>query len=1024
MVRQGDKVADRYELIALLGEGGMGVVWRARDTRLERPVAVKMLSAATVGSETARERLIREARAAAALDHEGIVNVYDVSETSDGGAYLVMELIRGRSLRGALDDKTLGLGRRAQIIVSAARALAFAHASGIVHRDIKPDNIMIRDDGLVKVVDFGVAKPIAADALVNADGNAQTLPGVTAKSLTAAGHLVGTPSYLAPEQARGGAVTSATDQFALGVTAYEALTGDLPFAGDTVVEVIAAILRDEPTPIAPEAGVPPAAFDVLKRALAKAPGDRFATLDDFADAFAEATSSLPVDEPALPSGRRANHPTPARTTPPTTTPANKTPLTTASKAGEPALTPLVATSDAPAARSSSLERLAVAAAAITVLAGGAWLASKNTATTASSPDAAANAASGPDDVLACPAFEVTGLDEPWLGTAAAALACERHQLAHGGSDARTLVPAELADVQREISAVTTRMPADVDARKVAVEAAKKRATRWLDGTLDKLPRGYAVKLVLRTPAGAELAHGEGHGVELFEAVAEAFAPILRADRPATAAELATLQQWLDVPSADAALALTDIRTAILIEDLVSLKAACETATKRTDLPSRVTYLARVQCARKLRTGRIEEPPPAIDESTPGALITTTMAHGTLGGATAVRERAALLEKARDKTTLPEGQARLAAAAAELHHLIGDDKRRLLARAAVQASPKAVDWRMNGWHRLAFASDGDASLGMALAAWHPWQPVSHSLRAARGNLSDPVLIDEYMVRSYLLAQRGYYANQYGEHLVKRGKIEAARGVAEGTEDPLLAIDVMNGEAKYAAVLAAAPRMLRELPADDANAATAFRLASKAVRAALTLGKPADFVDIVVTKYVEAEPHHIVDGVVPFVSLISACSFAPPAIGKRCLSRIKQLQADKKLAGIFNGVEVVVDGAARHAEGDHAGAAKVLRTLLRAPTWVREPLFVDLMATVFDRVEAYDLADEVDTAVIALIDLPRTADLAWVRGAKRAQRRGDHARARKLAQAVLDKWRFADEDPAAMREMRDLLAKLPP
>src|SRR3954471_2914510 len=123
MTEQGTKIADRYELIAILGEGGMGVVWRARDTRLGRAVAVKMLSAASVGSEVARTRLIREARAAAALEHDGIIRVYDVGETEEGGAFLVMELIRGVSLRDGLERGSLSLTRRVAVIVDAARAL-------------------------------------------------------------------------------------------------------------------------------------------------------------------------------------------------------------------------------------------------------------------------------------------------------------------------------------------------------------------------------------------------------------------------------------------------------------------------------------------------------------------------------------------------------------------------------------------------------------------------------------------------------------------------------------------------------------------------------------------------------------------------------------------------------------------------------------------------------------------------------------------------------------------------------------
>jgi serine/threonine-protein kinase len=287
-------IADRYELGSQLGIGGMGVVWRGRDRRLARAVAVKVLSASSVGSEVARTRLIREARAAAALEHEGIIRVYDVGETDDGGAFLVMELVRGRSLRAVLEAGSMKLGTRVAVIVQAARALQFAHEAGIVHRDVKPDNIMIREDGRVTVVDFGVAKPLSAELAVIAGTVAGTPPSST---LTGPGQLVGTPAYLAPEQARGLEVSAATDQFALAVTAFEALTDKRPWTGSCFSECIASLLRDAPLTISAAAPLPRALDEVFDRALAKEPGDRFVDIGVFADALEEAALSLEVDPP-------------------------------------------------------------------------------------------------------------------------------------------------------------------------------------------------------------------------------------------------------------------------------------------------------------------------------------------------------------------------------------------------------------------------------------------------------------------------------------------------------------------------------------------------------------------------------------------------------------------------------------------------------------------------------------------------------------------------------------------------------
>lgn len=295
---EGTLISDRYELVTQIGVGGMGIVWRARDKRLGRAVAVKVLSSASVGNDIARTRLIREARAAAALEHEGIIRVYDVGETPDGGAFLVMELIRGKSLRAVIEERTAKLGTIAHTVVKAARALQFAHDAGIVHRDMKPDNIMIRDDGRVTVVDFGVAKPIVTDLVAVAG----TLAGTPAGgSLTGSGMLVGTPAYLAPEQARGQAIGPSTDQFALAVTAYEALTGARPWTGSCFSEVIASLLRDAPPPVSSVAPVPKAVDDILARAMAKEASARFDHIGDFADALEEAAASLETDP--IPSAR-------------------------------------------------------------------------------------------------------------------------------------------------------------------------------------------------------------------------------------------------------------------------------------------------------------------------------------------------------------------------------------------------------------------------------------------------------------------------------------------------------------------------------------------------------------------------------------------------------------------------------------------------------------------------------------------------------------------------------------------------
>ena len=277
----GVRFGDLYVIAAELGAGGMGVVFRARDERLGRDVALKLLPESAVGDAHARRRLVREARAAAGLEHASIVHVYDVGETPDGGAYLVMDLVKGTSLRDHIAARTLSPRKRIAAIVEVGRALAFAHAHGFVHRDVKPDNVMIRDDGHAVVLDFGLAKGQLEAATADA------------ATVTAKGTFVGTPAYMPPEQARGETVDAAADQFSLAVTAFEAAADALPWRGTTAFEIVSEILKGEPRRLRDIAAHLPAPLeDALGRGLAKSAADRFPSIDAFVDAIEAAVADV------------------------------------------------------------------------------------------------------------------------------------------------------------------------------------------------------------------------------------------------------------------------------------------------------------------------------------------------------------------------------------------------------------------------------------------------------------------------------------------------------------------------------------------------------------------------------------------------------------------------------------------------------------------------------------------------------------------------------------------------------------
>jgi len=209
-----------YEVISLIGAGGMGEVWLATELRLGRKVALKLLPADLTRDPVRIQRFEQEARAASALNHPNVCTIHALDQASDDQHYIAMEYVEGETLRQRLTTSKLSLREGLDIAIQVAAALSVAHAAGIVHRDIKPENVMLRPDGVVKVLDFGLAKlaPVVPDA-------APTQLGVN----TEAGLVVGTPAYMSPEQTRGEELDVRTDIFSLGVVLYEMATGVLPF---------------------------------------------------------------------------------------------------------------------------------------------------------------------------------------------------------------------------------------------------------------------------------------------------------------------------------------------------------------------------------------------------------------------------------------------------------------------------------------------------------------------------------------------------------------------------------------------------------------------------------------------------------------------------------------------------------------------------------------------------------------------------------------------------------------------------
>jgi len=298
-MKTGTEIAGRFRIDTRIGAGGMGEVYRARDARLGRDVAIKVLPAELASNPGRVRRFEREARAAAALNHPNILALHDVGDHG-GTPYLVTELLEGETLRERIARGPLAVKDAVRISVQVARGLAAAHGKGIVHRDLKPDNLFVTADGTVKILDFGLAGLRSEE-----DGEGSLSQAATESAMTFAGAVLGTAGYMAPEQVRGQRVDQRADIFAVGCVLYEMLTGRRAFSGDTPADKVGAILRHQPPTIQPTEGqVTPALAQIVERCLEKRVENRFSSAHDLALALEGSVSDVyPRPENAAPGTR-------------------------------------------------------------------------------------------------------------------------------------------------------------------------------------------------------------------------------------------------------------------------------------------------------------------------------------------------------------------------------------------------------------------------------------------------------------------------------------------------------------------------------------------------------------------------------------------------------------------------------------------------------------------------------------------------------------------------------------------------
>src|SRR5881296_912036 len=291
-----EQLQDEYDILEELGRGGMAIVFKAREKQLERDVAIKVLPFSLAFDKEFVERFQREARTSAKLEHPGIIPIYRVGK-SGRVIYFVMKFLRGKPLASVLGARgSLPPGEIRQVLVQVARALAYAHKSGIVHRDIKPDNIMFDEHGQAVVTDFGIAK------------------AATGGKLTGTGMSIGTPHYMSPEQARAQALDGRSDIYSLGVVAYQCLTGSVPFDGEDSFSIgYKHIMEEVPTPPI-DSHEKRQLFEIVRKMMAKTPGQRFQSADELVSVLESGrsvtfTTDATMAMPSMAGARLASAPT-------------------------------------------------------------------------------------------------------------------------------------------------------------------------------------------------------------------------------------------------------------------------------------------------------------------------------------------------------------------------------------------------------------------------------------------------------------------------------------------------------------------------------------------------------------------------------------------------------------------------------------------------------------------------------------------------------------------------------------------
>jgi hypothetical protein len=923
----------RFVLRAPLGSGANGMVYVAFDPVLGRSVAVKLVKPR--GGQAGAQRLHREARALARINHPNVVTVFEAGDFR-GCTFVALELVEGVTLDVWIRERRPSWRRILVALAGAARGLQAAHDVGVLHRDVKPANLVVDGADRVRVLDFGLARAL------HADPDDAPWPVLPRSSL-----VVGTPAYMAPEQLAGEEIDARADQFGFCVTAYEALFGVRPFAGTDRATQLEAIRRGLPPPPAGE--LPAAVHDALARGLAADPVRRHASLGALADVF----DRLAGATPARPRRHRM----------------------------------LLA---------GTLVLLAIVG-GVAVLAlprGG----------------AAPAAARAPVDRVACPLLEARGVPEPtgWLGAAAAASLCRHVGWVLGGAEERTIVAAELLELPVLPGDDYPHDPYGApDARARSLEAARRRGAAYLDGTIERVRGRFRLEVRLRD-GDRVLGTGAGEGRSLHVAVAAAVDELVRAGALAPRAIDPEVAEWTLLRTHQEGLAILTLEQAI--DQGRDVDAVCDDARRlhRTLGPAMLNL--RMVCD-------LGAPAP-LSRETPAAMAAT--APDQVEGREAL---AAELARARASEPSRLGQATLALAEARLWIAADDHARaRSLALVAAAAAPRAT-WIRQLTLSTALADAGMVMAARARAAWVP---------DLAGSWFELSFLDElpgsvFHHRAWVLRPSGVVATAYASELVTIGRREEARLLAAelaaagpyeqvAAEYTLAIVDA--SEARFDRAYQRLRRLFaqREVfgKGHDGDV-TAF---DKLLYLGDILGRSAEIGDELARRFVLGESRLLTIDSGVSATLVGACRRARREVALACLARVAALPPPRGFnAGLAEGDALLLRGAERHVRGDVAGAVDTWRSLITLG-YHR----IELPPEAFDAVGELDLGSLLDVRRLEMGGRYNGADPAHAREARRAARRGDHARARALARQVIDAWSAADAPIPAVDDMRALLREI--